>query len=445
MMIHRQQVLRVVLRDLVDERDLIRHVLERAQDNPVTLTEGVDVVGEAVLLTELPDEGLAPTQVVAGYTREQVVDDLELQAAVHEVHPLWAVHVHGSAELADDEGLVRTHVLHRHAKVGEGNLNVQRRGKAVGKENVGDLGLPVGEQGDKVRIPAEEKDHAGELEVPILGHGIVVEELEAEIVQIEAGEEHDDVIGQVLDPDEAFGGKVERHGSLKVGRVDVVKKASRKGEEGQVLNVGVILHVVRNNVMNVMAFLPPTDAQTSHEIAEEGPDEGVQLADMRDPVVPGIMGRKGDLVPEACEEDGSKEVVPCLCAVCGHIDGKREEVALEKAGGLDLGFELLEGFPELVVIPLGVFLAGLGVQSIGLLPGDGGQPLIGRQFTLVKQMNPLVIDFGRVHEINLIGRVPSVHMLDSELTSGVMLDPFGKVVYLFIINDENLATFDALG
>ena len=57
---------------------------------------------------------------------------LELQAAVDEVEPCGARHVHGGAELALREGFGVAEVGGRHGPVREGDLDVQGHGYDVG-------------------------------------------------------------------------------------------------------------------------------------------------------------------------------------------------------------------------------------------------------------------------------------------------------------------------
>ncbi|RUP47562.1 hypothetical protein BC936DRAFT_145585 [Jimgerdemannia flammicorona] len=427
----RRHIRSVILRNFIEEHDLIRHVLECLEHDPVPLGEGVDMVRESMFSAELLHIRLALSQIMPGNTRKQMVNNLELQAAVDEIHPLRAVDVHSSTELANDKWLVRPHVLHRHAKVRESDLDVERGGEAVGDQDKGEASLPVGEEGNEEWIPGEEECHAGELNVAVLGLRMEVEKLETEVVEVEAGEEHDDVVGDVLDADEALGGGVEVHDALEVARVDIVEEAGGEREEGQVLDVRVILHVVGHDVVH------PT-----HEVPKEGADQGIHLADVRDAVVPGIVRRKHDLMPEHGKEDRTCHVLPQLRAPYREVDGEREErhvatgfagvvpvVTLEEAGCLHLGFELLERPSDLLVVVLGELILRLqifgGGVGFGLLLRDGGEALVGCEFTLVEAVDPLGVNLGWMHEVDLVRCVPSVHLPDGEHASRVVVDPLG--------------------
>lgn len=99
--------------------------------------------------------------------RVQVVDGLELEAAVEEVEPGRAVDVHGGAQHLLREGLGDAHVRGAHGEVGEGDLDVQRGGDGVADEDEGDA-VPGARDGlvhYQVAVPRPEEDLADELEV----------------------------------------------------------------------------------------------------------------------------------------------------------------------------------------------------------------------------------------------------------------------------------------
>lgn len=77
---------------------------------------------------------------MSGDARKQVVDGLELEAAVQEVEPGGTVDVHGGAEHFLGEGLVRAEVGGAHGEVREGDLDVQRGGGHVGDEDEEEAG-----------------------------------------------------------------------------------------------------------------------------------------------------------------------------------------------------------------------------------------------------------------------------------------------------------------
>ena len=104
---------------------------------------------------------------MAGDARVEVMDGLELQAAVDEVQPGGAVHVHGCAEHFLREGFMHAQVGRRHGEVGQGDLDVERRGHHVRDQDEYD---PVPDRGDapvdgQIAEPVPEEDLAQDFEV----------------------------------------------------------------------------------------------------------------------------------------------------------------------------------------------------------------------------------------------------------------------------------------
>jgi hypothetical protein len=97
----------------------------------VALDEPRIMVMNSVLLAKSNDHDLTFAQVVAWKTREEMVLDLELEAAVEPVHPLGAIDVHSSLNLCVEPFVVFDSVgvgmaeKCVHGKVTDGNLNVQ--------------------------------------------------------------------------------------------------------------------------------------------------------------------------------------------------------------------------------------------------------------------------------------------------------------------------------
>ena len=77
-------------------------------------------------MLELDSPGL--TEVVAGEAGEEVVLDLELEAAVEPVHEARAVHIHGRGELHAEPVVVMARVgvvvVRVHGEVGDADLYV---------------------------------------------------------------------------------------------------------------------------------------------------------------------------------------------------------------------------------------------------------------------------------------------------------------------------------
>lgn len=83
---------------------LIGDVSQVTNDFLIAFLEPIQRVRDVDFLAKLHDKLLASTQVVSRDAREQMVYRLELQAAVKEVEPLWAIDVHSGPQHALREG-----------------------------------------------------------------------------------------------------------------------------------------------------------------------------------------------------------------------------------------------------------------------------------------------------------------------------------------------------
>ena len=134
---------------------------------------------------------------------------LELQTAVQPIEPDGALHIHCGAELALGERLCGAEVGGRHAPVGEGDLDVQEHGDAVGDQDERDAYRPAGEGAPNEAIPEEEpvRQHCHDFDRTRPARGAEVggawrdEVAPGEEVEVEAGEGHDGVVGVLLDAD----------------------------------------------------------------------------------------------------------------------------------------------------------------------------------------------------------------------------------------------------
>ena len=81
---------------------------------------------------------------------------LELQTAVQPIEPNGALHIHCGAELALGERLCGAEVGGRHAPVGEGDLDVQEHGDAVGDQDERHAYRPGGEGTPDEAVAEEE-------------------------------------------------------------------------------------------------------------------------------------------------------------------------------------------------------------------------------------------------------------------------------------------------
>lgn len=265
--------------------NLLGYITQPAQDDLVPIHEPEDGILNPDIFAELADQSLHTAQVMARYAREQVVHGLELKTAVDEIQPGRAVNVHGGAQLLLSEGLRGAEVGGRHAPVGERDLHVQRHGDNVGDENEGYADGPGGE--------CEPEESVAE-EVPVAGHeehlggaspgcralvgGTWRDQVQPrEEVEIEARNTHDGVVGVFLELDGDLASAVPGEVKVVVGGADGLEEHGGVGEEGDVLDIWIVnltyvisggvlsgglmgaYRVVRNQVVDIMAALPPSN------------------------------------------------------------------------------------------------------------------------------------------------------------------------------------------
>lgn len=280
--------------------DLFTNVVEPAQDLLVALDKGEDGVGNAGFAAKLPGEDLGLAEVVAGKSREQVVDGLELETTVDKVEPGGAVDVHGGTELALREGLGLAQVGVGRSPVGEGDLNVQRHGDNVRNQHKADAGGPVGEGLPEKTVAEEEpvathENNLSGTDPPGLGEAETGRPVGDDVkpreeIEVEASDSHDGVVGILLVGDEEVGGGVPNKGEVVVAGVDRLEEGGGSGEEGDVLNIGVVFlrvlemkrrqktktyGIVGDKVVDVVTALPPSDGETAAKVGDEHGNESV--------------------------------------------------------------------------------------------------------------------------------------------------------------------------
>lgn len=133
--------------------NLLADLVEAAEDLLVAVGEAENRVGDTGLPAELADVDLGLAEVVARQAREQVVDGLELEAAVDEVEPGRAVDVHGGAELALRERLGLAELRRRHAPVAQRDLDVEWHRDDVRDQHEGHADRPRREGAPQQAVP----------------------------------------------------------------------------------------------------------------------------------------------------------------------------------------------------------------------------------------------------------------------------------------------------
>lgn len=293
------------------------NVRKLAQDFLVALCESVQSVRDANIVAELLDQLLRLAEVVARNPWEEVVDDLELQSAMDKVQPLGAVDVHGSAQHLLGERLAWAEVGGAHGEVRKYDLEVQGGRHHVADHDENEAGPVVGNHAidHAVAIPGPEEDLAGKLQPThpsgwALPRSAVGEEVvPREKVEVEASNGQDGVVSVGLSADDELGKGVVLHDPIIVGRSQVSQKPMADGEKGQVLDIRVMLWGIGDDVMNVVAPLPPAHRQTPHEVGNEDTNHGVDLEIVRDAHVARVVRGEDQLVPHETQEQSAQEVL----------------------------------------------------------------------------------------------------------------------------------------
>ena len=245
---------------------------------------------------------------------------LELQPAVHEVEPRRAGDIHSRAQHALWKGLRRAQVGGAHGEVGEGDLDVHGHCDGVADEEE-ERALRGGRDGlvkCEVPEPVPEEDLPDHLEVAVppcgaLSRALAEEDvLPAQDVEVEAAEGQNGVIEVVLVLQHEGRDRVVGHDAVVVCALEAGEEAVADGEEGHMLDVGVVGGGVGDDVVHVVVALPPAAAETAEEVGDQDADAAVDVEVVGDAHVAGVMDGEDELVPEEAQTDGGKSVPACV-------------------------------------------------------------------------------------------------------------------------------------
>jgi hypothetical protein len=368
-----------VLLTLDKDLDHFTNFLQSGKDNLVALDKAVALVLDGGLVAEFSDKNLQLAQIVAGHTREHVVAGLELKASVEKVQPSRAFDIHGGAELALGEALGWAKVGGRHTPVAEGDLDVQKHGDAVGNEDKSNSDGPGGESAPQKSVAKDGPvaSHEGNLNragppsrAKVGGTG--GHEVEpGEEVEVEASNGHDGVVRVLLVGDEEVGGGIPDKGKVVKGAQDGAEVGGRGGEEGHVLEIGVMLGHVCDEMVNVVRALPPSDAQTTAKVGDEGTNQRVGDEVAGDAAVAGVVSGEHDLLPEHAQEAGRAEVP---------LGAEKVEEGAEQNRVADQLFAVLDVRAVVEALVLDTLVQSAEVQGNGVLSllvdrGVGGEAL----------------------------------------------------------------------
>ena len=84
------------------------------------------------------------------------------------------------------------------------------------------------------------------------------------------------------------------------------------GENGHVLDIGIMLGVIRYEVVDVVIVTPPQERQTANVGRHDDADQSIKPVYVCDARVSSIMSCECHLVPKGTERDGRDHVRQCL-------------------------------------------------------------------------------------------------------------------------------------
>lgn len=76
-------------------------------------------------------------------------------------------------------------------------------------------------------------------------------------VEVETSDAHDGIISVLLVRDDNFGSLVPHKGELVVGGTERLEEGRTGREERDILDIGVVFRLVCDEMVNIMATLPP--------------------------------------------------------------------------------------------------------------------------------------------------------------------------------------------
>ena len=171
---------------------------------------------------------------------------------------------------------------------------------------------------DRVTEPGPENKLPGQLE-PSMPPGDALtwpkttdQVIPTEEVEVEASEGENGVIEIGLVLDDELGHVVVRQDAVVVGRVQTAEEAMGDGEEGHEFDVGVMFGGVGDDVVDVVAPLPPAQTEAAEKVGDDDADDGVDGEIMGDAHMAGIMGGEDQLMPEDAEEETANGIASIL-------------------------------------------------------------------------------------------------------------------------------------
>mmetsp|Transcript_5692 Transcript_5692/g.13311 ORF Transcript_5692/g.13311 Transcript_5692/m.13311 type:complete len:242 (-) Transcript_5692:467-1192(-) len=213
-------------------------------------------------------------QAMSRQSREKMVLNLELESTMEPMgHPV-GVNVQGGGKLMAEKIQILSTVdllteeralegVHREMRTAD--LHVKNSSNHVRNQDKADSLSPSRELHSQNSEPCEIREHGHDFGPPSLHIVTCEKHIQGLEVQVEASNGHDGIKEVVLHADQKFGSGIEVHHALVVIRVKRLEQPVVDAEDREMLNIGVVINGVGDNVMSVVVALPPSDGNSGRK------------------------------------------------------------------------------------------------------------------------------------------------------------------------------------
>jgi hypothetical protein len=275
----------------------------------ICVQEGGCGIGQPMLLAKVTHGRRNLPKVAPRQAGEQMVLNLELQAAMEPIHPRRAQDVERACRLLLEPVVALGWPdVHIGREVVQAELDVLDPAEGKAEKHERHPLPPIRQARHQQRVPSPERGDTGDLKQP-LRHPLLGQDEDSGLRQkIYPGDAHYRVEGPVLVADEEFRGGVEGQGPLVEAGPYVAEQLGGDSEERHVLEVRVMIQAVAGDVVRVVVAFPPRDAEASEAVSGEDLHDAVQERMARDAVVARVVAHPAGLDPDEADEPPSEHV-----------------------------------------------------------------------------------------------------------------------------------------
>ena len=144
-------------------------------------------------------------------------------------------------------------------------------------------------------------------------------------IEVEAAEGQERIVQVMLAPYGDLGQPIVLHKTLIVSAVQGLEEFGTDCKEWHVLNVGIMLWGVGDDMMNIVVALPPPEAQTTQKVCNNDADYSIDVEVVSDAHMARVMGSEDKLVPKHANES-SRQTIPAQLEQ-KHANQEKDQVA----------------------------------------------------------------------------------------------------------------------